>query len=74
MTNAIHPHPFGGVESDLPHYTSFILRCRMNSEGRILARLVEVHSGLIHPVADLNTLPGLVHRLVTQTFTQELTE
>jgi hypothetical protein len=51
---------------DLPHYVSFILRCWTDRQGQLRARLIEVDSGVSHPMADLEALPSLVHRLAVQ--------
>lgn len=49
-----------------PHYTSFILRCRVNEKGRIQCQLVEVGSGISHALCDLAVLPELVKKLVSK--------
>jgi hypothetical protein len=52
------PHP--------AHYASFVLRCWRSDAGHFRARLIDVRSGVSHPVADPAELPGLVSRLVEQ--------
>jgi len=54
-------------EQDRPHLASFVLRCWQGEGGRVRARLLDVHSGINHPLSDLTDLPGLVERLLAQT-------
>jgi hypothetical protein len=66
MPDIIQSQPGEDEESFLPDYASFILRCWTNRQGRVRARLIDVHSGVSHPVASLAALPELVHRLVAK--------
>lgn len=50
----------------LPDYASFILRCWTNKQGQVRARLIDVHSGVSHPVTSLTTLPELIRGLVAR--------
>jgi hypothetical protein len=45
-------------------HASFVLRCWVNSQGQIRAHLVDVRTGIAHPVADLAELPTLTRRLI----------
>ena len=54
-------------EQDRPHFASFVLRCWKGESGQVRARLLDVHSGVSHPLADLADLPGLVDRLLAET-------
>jgi hypothetical protein len=53
------------MESAPPHYTSFILRCHVDTDGRVRARLVDVRSGISCPIGDLEEVPGIVRGLLT---------
>ncbi len=51
----------------MTHYASFILRCWQDSEDsgeQVRARLVDVNSGVSHPVSDLSQLPDLLGQLL----------
>ncbi len=48
-----------------PRYVSFILRCHVNTEGSVRVRLLDVRSGVSCPVGDLDELPGIVRRLMS---------
>jgi hypothetical protein len=54
-----------GIES--PRYASFILRCWIGEEGQLRARLIDIRTGVGHIIGNLDLLPDLVHRLVTNT-------
>jgi hypothetical protein len=54
------------AEEKPPRYTSFILRCWVDGQGEIRCRLVEVGSGISHPLRDLVALPALVKHLVSR--------
>lgn len=56
----------GHEEIGSPDYASFILRCWANKGQPVRVRLVDVNSGVSHPVADLNTLPDLLRRLIRE--------
>ncbi|MBN1483686.1 MAG: hypothetical protein JXA37_03105 [Chloroflexia bacterium] len=47
-------------------YTSFILRCWVDGQGKVGCRLVEVGSDISHPLRDLAALPELVKRLLAK--------
>jgi hypothetical protein len=65
MASSVHTH-LDGEERDLPHYSSFILRCWIDRGKQVRARLIEVRSGVSHPLAALNELPELVHQLMAE--------
>lgn len=52
------------MECAPPRYTSFILRCRVDADGQVRARLVDVRSGIICPVGDLEEVPEIVRGLL----------
>lgn len=54
------------AEEKPPQYASFILRCWLDGQGEIRCRLVEVGSGISHPLHDLAALPGLVKHLLSR--------
>lgn len=64
MKDAIADEPADLQPSTSPHHASYILRCWTGDMGQIRARLIDVHSGVTWPVADLLDLPGLVQRLM----------
>ena len=43
---------------------SFVLRCWIDAEGEVRARLIDVHSGVGYPLAHPSDLPGLIQRLL----------
>lgn len=66
MTQNAQDNVPGSEDLRVPHYASFILRCQMDTKGKIHARLIDVNSGVSYPVADLAALPEQVRRLVTR--------
>lgn len=56
----------GSEDLRAPHYASFILRCRVDTKGKIYARLIDVNSGMSYPVAELAALPEQVRHLVAR--------
>ena len=65
MTATSHATSIGDSEPDLSHHASFVLRC-WTSDEQVRARLIDVHSGVTRPLADLAELPGLVRRLMAE--------
>jgi hypothetical protein len=45
-------------------HASFILRCWSNPAGEVRARLIDVRTGVTHPLADLDEIPALTRRLL----------
>jgi hypothetical protein len=43
---------------------SFVLRCYLKPTGEIHARLVDVRTGKIYPISDLDVIPALIIRLL----------
>ena len=70
MASTVQVRP-DGEEHNLPLYSSFILRCWIGRGGQVRARLIEVRSGVSHPVIDLDELPELLYRLITNTASNE---
>lgn len=66
MTDAIPGRPADPEPRTSSHHASYILRCWTGDLGQIRARLIDVHSGVTWPVADLVDLPGLVQRLMAR--------
>ncbi len=54
----------GFDDLDPDHRASFVLRCWIDTEGEVRARLIDVHSGVGYPLARLSDLPGLIQRLL----------
>ena len=52
------------LEQDPSYYVSFMLRCWSGADAQIHARLIEVPSGISHPVANLSDLAGLLQDLL----------
>ena len=49
---------------DPNHRASFVLRCWIDAEGEVRARLIDAHSGVDYPLARQSDLPGLIRRLL----------
>lgn len=52
--------------SSTPPHTSFVLRCWTDTDGGFRARLIDVLTGVGHPVAVLADLPPLIERLLAR--------
>lgn len=50
---------------NLPGYFSFLLRCWMDDDGQVHARLIDIRTNAGYVVGNLTLLPDLLHRLVT---------
>jgi hypothetical protein len=68
--NPSHPPPDQEMTTS-SHHASYILRCWTGDLGQIRARLIDVHSGVTWPVADLFDLPGLLQRLMDRAAPKE---
>lgn len=66
MKDAILGPPLNPEDTASARHASYILRCWTGDVGQIRARLIDVHSGVAWPVANLLELPGLVERLMHQ--------
>jgi hypothetical protein len=66
MKTSHQGEPHDQIDGARTYYASFILRCQASPDGRVRARLVNVRSGLSWPVNDLDELPDIVRRLLTQ--------
>ena len=51
-------------EEAAPCHASFVVRCWISREQPMRIRLIDVNSGISHPVADLNSLPRLLLSLL----------
>jgi hypothetical protein len=71
MTDATAEEPTHLEPSTPSHHASYILRCWTGDLGQIRARLIDVHSGVTWPVADLVDLPALVKRLMDRVVPKE---
>jgi hypothetical protein len=60
------PSQAQGRHTETAHFASFVLRCWIDSSGQIRARLVDVHTGINHPLVDLDELPDLIRYLLAQ--------
>ncbi len=47
-----------------PCHASFIVRCWIGQEQQMRIRLIDVNSGISHPVANLDNLPKLLISLL----------
>jgi hypothetical protein len=56
--------PAKDEQPETVHYASFVLRCWIGGSGRIQARLIDVQSGISHPLASLADLPQQVQHLM----------
>jgi hypothetical protein len=45
-------------------YATYILRCWTTRSNKLRVRLVDVSSGIQHPVHDVSLLPDLLRRLI----------
>ncbi len=68
MTDVNHLQLTEANERFATHYTSFVLRCWIDGRGQVHAHLLVAHSGVSHLVNDLDSLPELVRRLVSESF------
>lgn len=65
----------GETESKNPAYrTSFILRCWFGAGGQARAVLIDVHSGVVYPVAALAQLPALLETILPHYLARSETE
>jgi hypothetical protein len=65
--HAVHiPTPMGPEEANHPHHSSYILRCWTGGDGSVRGRLIDAHSGVAHPVGELDELPQLLRRLMEE--------
>jgi hypothetical protein len=59
-----HTEPHAHTDEGQPRYTSFILRCRVDADGQVRVRLVDVRSGISCPIGDLDEVPATVRDLL----------
>lgn len=52
--------------TDASGHASFILRCWAAPGQPVRVRIVDVNTGVSHPVADLNTLPAFLRELIAE--------
>ena len=64
MTDTSSPPNPDHSEADSTNYATFILRCWVSEGHYARIRLTDVGSGVSHLVTDLDTLPGLLRRLI----------
>ena len=51
-------------KDDESRYAAFVLRCSIDAQGKVRGRVFDAGSGVSHPFADVDELPGLIRRLV----------
>jgi hypothetical protein len=64
MPGTTEIRPAENQQTEAVHHASFVLRCWIGSDGQIRARLIDVQSGISHPLASLADLPYQVQRLM----------
>jgi len=63
MPKKPHTHTDDGAAKT--QRASFVLRCWTDKQGQVRTQVVDVRTGVSHPVADLEHLAGVLEKLVT---------
>lgn len=64
MSNDNTAQPAESADRGEQGYATYILRCWTTRSEKLRVRLVDVSSGIEHPVHDVSVLPDLLRRLI----------